>query len=215
MIRWIAPAMAALAMAAASPPASAAVVTVEYVGQVSGGADLGPLFGSFGNLVGKPVTTTFTFDPAAPGATASITMNGVTEPVSDPNTVTSAFGDLDLANGLQLQILGPLWLGHPQYSVREDFAQYKIISATPTYLHFFETGPVSSQNAGIILLGEFTLNQYLTTLDIQNTDLYVYGALPNYNGPFLPEPTTWSFMMVGIGAAGGALRQQRRALRTT
>lgn len=222
---------AILTAVACAQPASAAVVTYTYTGHIDTGFDGIGLFGG-GSLNGLAFTAVFSRDDdlaediflgkensyvrGAQAVTATLKINDITIDIGGGNSEQSQYDDADF-EGFFHQAAGPLGsfsLGATTlgtfaplktgYIPGPDYHTLPSLSAedTPGLSWFgrFDFGAPDPNNpsAGLFTNGQF-----------RPETIVVDGATVPGG---VPEPGAWALMILGFGAAGHALRRQRRLL---
>ncbi|MFZ5720922.1 MAG: PEPxxWA-CTERM sorting domain-containing protein [Pseudomonadota bacterium] len=220
-------------------PASADVFTLTYQGVVSEGWDYGR-FGVNGDLTGFAYTAVYTIDTATPGATGSgfpgfsslggagpanptksalLTINGITIDFAglsslmaeadksfyhDTHNASARGADEVCGQGGIDCVTYDLYLFHGIDSGSGEFVDGDILTAPMSYL-IQPDDYVFASFADSRTIGPNEV-EYRARGWLAPTSLTVAPVASTA----VPEPRTWALMILGFGAAGGALRRRRR-----
>jgi hypothetical protein len=220
-MKWVCVAAAALSLCAGG--ASAALVQVTYTGTATGGDGLG-LFGT--GLIDVPFLNTYLFnesaDYGAPGALlgANVTINGSSYAIP---TLGSVGGDAVVpdffreSSVLYIKNRTPgdftyTWLALGNALQSPDTPDARDIAYTATGMN-----PTNlSGHANTLIINAYTDHFTGGFFRFNTTAVTVttVAAPPPLSGRVgvaaVPEPATWAFLILGMGAVGAALRRRPR-----
>lgn len=222
----------------AATPAQAATYIITYQGTVSGGSDSGIFGGSGNSLVGLDFTAVYMLTDPLPGAlsvsdgsTYATTYGGSGYSAPSPVSATLTI------NGITQAVSGD-YLGQAfQFNNRDG-------SLDEVYHHSLDRTVINGYNRDNYIQNQIysNSNDFLSSIDYTSPLSYTVQAGDNWYGSFqfyapdgsytigslkstsvtiaalaggVPEPATWALMILGFGAVGGVLRQQRRKVRVS